>query len=153
MRGHFMDKFWLQVDKGQPDECWLWRGEIWRGYGRFWLDRKRVRAHRYAYETAYGTKVPQGFYVLHSCDMPPCCNPSHLFVGTAKDNTQDMIRKGRSSVVGVTHKWLGGATKLTAATVTEMRASDETNRTWARRLGLSESTISRARRGRAWRAI
>ena len=38
-----------------------------------------------------------GMCVLHRCDVPGCVNPDHLFVGTFKDNTQDMIRKGRNS--------------------------------------------------------
>ena len=45
----------------------------------------------------YRGKIPFGLDVLHRCDMPMCVNPDHLFVGTAKDNIEDMIRKGRAN--------------------------------------------------------
>ena len=54
------------------------------------------RAHRITYRHFVG-EIPAGMFVLHRCDVRSCCNPSHLFVGTAKDNTHDMIKKGRGS--------------------------------------------------------
>ena len=39
--------------------------------------------------------IPPGLCVLHKCDVPYCRRMSHLFLGTYKTNTQDMIRKGR----------------------------------------------------------
>lgn len=145
-----MDKFWLQVDKGDADECWPFRGEVWRGYGRYWTEGRRVRAHRYAFQLTSGIEVPEGLKVLHECDNPICCNPSHLFLGTSRDNTQDMIRKGRSPVVGVKHPWLGGATKLTPEIVKEIRLSKESGRVLALKYGVSESAVSRARRYISW---
>lgn len=53
-------------------------------------------AHRFAYELAHGP-IPDGYLVCHTCDNPPCCNSAHLFLGTAKDNVQDCIRKNRRS--------------------------------------------------------
>lgn len=52
-------------------------------------------AHRAAWELAHGRPVPDGMDVCHSCDVRHCVNPAHLFIGTAKDNIQDSIRKGR----------------------------------------------------------
>jgi hypothetical protein len=67
------------------------------GYGVITADDGRqILAHRLVYERTYGA-VPDGKYVCHHCDNPPCCNPAHLFVGTAADNNHDMISKGRDN--------------------------------------------------------
>jgi hypothetical protein len=88
------ERFWSKVDKS--GECWLWTGALASsGYGAI-----RVRSYvtEYAHRVALklsGVEVPDGLFVCHHCDNPSCVNPAHLFVGTAKDNAQDMSRKGR----------------------------------------------------------
>ena len=90
----FIKKFWDAVD--QSGDCWLWKKSTsGKGYGQTAYNRKHLRSHRVAYEFAYGP-IPKGMKVLHSCDNPPCCNPGHLFLGTTKDNSVDMVAKGRS---------------------------------------------------------
>lgn len=79
-------------------ECWLWATTKDRkGYGQWFAYGRRQRAHRMAYES-FVSEIPDGLWVLHKCDVPPCINPDHLFLGTAQDNTQDMIKKGRSGM-------------------------------------------------------
>jgi hypothetical protein len=88
-------RFWAKVAKG--DGCWEWTGcrhHQWR-YGHFRKEGKNVQAHRFSWELAHGRPVPDGMMVCHSCDNPPCVNPAHLFLGTAKDNVRDMLSKGR----------------------------------------------------------
>ena len=63
-------------------------------YGVFTSSGKRYRAHRAAWIMAHGP-IPDGMMVCHRCDNPPCCNPEHLFLGSAKDNAEDMVSKGR----------------------------------------------------------
>lgn len=78
------------------DGCWIWQGTcLPTGYGRTSGNRGSGYAHRGAWETANGRPVSDGFFVCHSCDVPSCVNPAHLFVGTCKDNVRDSISKGR----------------------------------------------------------
>jgi hypothetical protein len=91
-----MLRFMAKVNK--TETCWLWTGGIIvRGYpyGLFRVDRSPMKlAHRVSYELHKG-EIPDGLNVLHTCDNPRCVNPEHLFVGTQKENIQDMNRKGR----------------------------------------------------------
>lgn len=59
--------------------------------------KRIVLAHRVSYEIHKGL-IPKGINVLHKCDNRRCINPEHLFLGTAKDNTQDMYNKGREAI-------------------------------------------------------
>jgi hypothetical protein len=66
------------------------------GYGVFALRKKHlVRAHRWSWEIANKQRVPEGRWVLHRCDNPPCVRPDHLFLGDPKANIADMLAKGR----------------------------------------------------------
>jgi len=75
--------------------CWHFTGAInTTGYGVVGFKGKVWQAHRLSYYFHNGA-IPDGLMVLHKCDNRRCVNPDHLFLGTAKDNTQDMINKGR----------------------------------------------------------
>ena len=108
-----MDRFIEKVNKGTDNEkdCWIWTAATYRGgYGHFrrWVDGKwkMYKAHRYAYE-AFKGPLEAKLLVCHTCDNPSCVNPAHLFVGTSKENMEDMIKKGRKSISrNPKHKWL-----------------------------------------------
>lgn len=77
--------------------CWEWTGSKDRdGYGVLTIGRKQFRANRVSYSEFKGS--PEGMLVCHRCDNPSCINPEHLFLGSARENTQDMINKGRKNI-------------------------------------------------------
>lgn len=89
----FWDRFWKKVKRS--GNCWVWIGSVnGDGYGQVKRNGKAFMVHRLAWEFRHG-KLPKGIKVLHSCDNPPCVTDSHLFLGTAQDNVDDCIKKGR----------------------------------------------------------
>ena len=75
--------------------CIIWTGKVNQaGYGQLPVNGKMKVVHRFVYESLHGP-VPRELYVCHHCDVPSCCNPDHLFVGTNRENQLDSIRKGR----------------------------------------------------------
>jgi len=90
-------RFWDKVQIGNNNECWEWKAQLnEKRYGILWYNRKNTRAHRMSWMIHHGD-VPMGMCVLHKCDNPSCVNPAHLFLGTNKDNSVDMMRKGRNN--------------------------------------------------------
>lgn len=99
-------RFWEKVNKNGPTQphmttpCWLWTGgKSKNGYGGFNTEEQTILAHRAAWVIANG-QIPHdgsfhGICVCHKCDVKACCNPSHLFLGTAADNMRDKDIKGR----------------------------------------------------------
>lgn len=143
------DRFWKWVDVGVPGECWPWKGSRDRyGYGRSTLNGKYVAASRAAYVYATGQDV-DGLLVCHHCDNPACCNPSHLYAGTAGDNERDKFKRGHKTHRGMKNP----ARKLTSEQVENVRQlfrQGMTNVAIGKMLGVHHSTISKIRTGNSW---
>lgn len=131
-----------------PKACWKWVGaKDYKGYGKFNPFGKGKMAHRYAYELFVG-EIPEGLQACHKCDHRWCINPEHLFLGTAQDNSSDMVDKGRSCP-GEKHVWA----KLTDALVMHIRSSETQDRVFAKLYGVSRESVRDARRGLTWRHL
>jgi hypothetical protein len=97
------ERFEEKVEKS--DECWPWVGCLTpKGYGQINSGGRGspVAVHRLAYFLLFGP-IPKGMLVLHRCDNPACVRPDHLFLGTAQDNSSDMVRKGRARGIRGNH--------------------------------------------------
>ena len=95
MRPNLHARFWSKVEIGEAGKCWDWRTTRDRyGYGKFFMKGRTLTAPRVAYALVNGG-IPDGLWVLHKCDNRACCNPTHLFLGTHRDNMRDMMKKGR----------------------------------------------------------
>lgn len=89
--------FWNKVDIKNQNTCWEWCAcKSWKGYGIFRFNGRNTNAQRVSYELKVGV-IPKGLYVLHKCNNRGCVNPKHLFLGTAQDNSSDMVRKQRQA--------------------------------------------------------
>lgn len=136
--------------------CWLWLDYLDEdGYGQISLSKTKVaRAHRVAY-SLYRGEPPKHLLVCHTCDNPCCVNPDHLFLGTPKDNSQDMSRKGRYAH----HKRpnpgeLNGRAIINDDVALHILTSfwecGQTARSIADRLGLTYGIVSHVTKGRTW---
>jgi hypothetical protein len=117
-------RFWSKVDRSAgPDACWPWLTGQNRGYGCFTNNGQNLRAHRFAYELTKGP-IPDGLDCLHTCNNPPCCNPAHLYAGTALDNSHDTIKAGhwKGNVLPPMPGELNPKAKLTWVQVDEIRS-------------------------------
>ncbi len=59
--------------------------------------QRNTLLHRRVYCEAAGVNIDsiKGLVVMHLCDNPRCIEPSHLKLGTQKDNMTDCMKKGR----------------------------------------------------------
>ncbi len=131
----------------EKSKCWNWIGSKDKdGYGLFHWRNKCFRAHRESLSVLKSVDVPKHLVVCHSCDNPSCINPDHLFIGTAKDNAQDALKKKRA-FVGVKN----GRAKLTQEQVNQIRIDTDHNKDIASKYAVSRHTVSSIKRGITWK--
>lgn len=133
--------------------CVEWQGAVAGGayatkgrsgsYGAKVVDGRHCYVHRLEWEKHNGP-IPDGFHVLHKCDNTLCYRIDHLFLGTQKDNVQDMVKKGRTP---------GGKAKLTPDEARIVRDSDEPADVLMKRFGISRMLVSLIKRRLIWRKL
>jgi hypothetical protein len=96
------EQFWQRTER-QKNGCLLWTGARVGKYGDLYWKGRRTRPHIVSFKMHHG-RIPKGKWVCHTCDTPLCIEPSHLFAGTPRQNTQDAIAKGRYRFIGLVHK-------------------------------------------------
>jgi len=145
--------FWSRAHK--TDTCWIWMGTRDKdSYGMVSVPGHRVvkKAHRVAWSLSKGFDPPSNLFVMHTCDMPACVRPSHLVLGTARDNNRDAGDKGRTA--------RGEKVKNAVLTEDKVRAIRElyagggyTHKLLAEAFGVSVSPVSQALARKTWRHI
>ena len=145
------DRFEQRVQRGDPEECWLWNGyRNALGYGFLSAWPTVMAAHRLAYELAHGP-IPDGLVVRHRCDNPPCVNPAHLELGTYLDNNRDKTERGRDAK-GTQH----GMARYDEETVREIKrrlAEGQGQTEIAGALGVNRATVHKIAAGKQWRVV
>ncbi len=143
------DRFWSKVDKG-PD-CWEWTAACYPcGYGILGVGRRdegTIAAHRLSWKLEHG-EIPIGLCVLHACDNRRCVRPSHLFLGTKKDNAQDAIQKGRLNQGEDSRH-----AKLKNADVRAIKKDNRVHAVIAQDYNVTRQAIDFIKNGRTWKHI
>lgn len=146
-------RFWAQITKRGPDECWVWTGHTCKGgYGHLGIGKKQVLTHRFSWVLHNGS-IPAGDNVLHRCDNPPCCNPNHLWLGSSLDNNQDRAAKGRNREQGGERNSHSVLNQHDVKLIRELREAGALQREIAARFGVHRVTISDILSGRTWAGV
>lgn len=148
-----IEKFKSKFTEGDKESCWDWEfGVTAGGYGQMAYKCKKYASHRLSWSYYNDKSIPKGCVIMHTCDNPKCVNPSHLKLGTQKDNVADMMAKGRfkdynkkgsnnpQSVVNPDH-------------VIDIYTSNGTHKAISEKYGYKLSTVANIRIGRGWTHI
>ena len=150
-----VERFWKKVDKKSDSECWNWlAAKDRRGYGRFSIDYKMVLAHRFSLEVSLGEKIEDGLFALHSCDNPSCVNPAHLREGTAADNMDDAIERGRQKAKKGSENPNAKITEQDVVEIRRLYATSEMPGTkLAEKYGISQANVYEIIHRTAWKHV
>jgi len=126
--------------------CWIWTGGMSKvGYGICSSENKKtVSAHRLSYRV-FKCEIPDGMVVAHKCDNKLCVNPDHLWIGTHKENSNDMVKKGRSAFGEKC-----GKSKLNQKNVDFIRSSHLSHRALGKMFNVSHANIGYIKRNQTW---
>lgn len=156
---NLMDKLtnkFLRGIRKMPSGCWVCETGYADNFGYLVVQisengvQHSYKSHRFSYEYFVGS-IPDGKLVCHKCDVPSCCNPEHLFLGSQSENMQDMVRKGRGLVGG-----RNANTKFTEADILAIYRDVDlglSREAIAKKFNVSAVTISHIATGRNWKHL
>jgi hypothetical protein len=130
--------------------CWVWQlGTDKNGYALYRIDGTTCRVSRAVYKLANNCELRESQHVLHTCDVPSCINPAHLYLGTHQDNMADMVAKNRA------HKPTGelnGRAKITREIALAIRADSAQLSNWqlVDKYKVHRGTVYNIVAGRTW---
>lgn len=146
-------RFWSKVNIPDLFSCWNWTAaKDLGGYGMFQIAGKTCRAHRFAFELCCGP-IPNGKFICHSCDNPKCCNPSHMFPGTPKENVADMFNKNRQGIFIGERNSQSKLTEEDVLSIRSLRQQGMRQATIAAKFDMSPMAISRIVLRKTWTHI
>jgi hypothetical protein len=138
-------RFWANVQRGSPSECWLWVGKSKAtGYGYIGTGTRaegKMLSHRASWLLTHG-EIPAGKVIRHLCHNRLCCNPAHLLPGTIADNVADMWERKDGPK---------GNARLTEKQIADIRSDSRSSRQIAPLFGVSDAHIRSVRQGRCWK--
>ena len=135
----------------KSEGCWLWTGYTQpNGYGWVNVGGLKVAAHRAAL-LAEGMAVPAGMDVCHHCDVRNCVRPSHLYVGSRRQNMADCTQRRRHNKPTGAQHWCAKLSDDAVRTIRTRRAAGEPHAAIAADFNISAATSSRVAR-RIWRS-
>lgn len=143
------DRLWARVEK--TPTCWLWQGyKLRSGYGRVMYLGRNYTTHRLSWALTNGP-IPDGLWVLHKCDNPPCVRPDHLFLGTRQDNVDDMVAKRRHVAIAPDFKRNAKVTREQVVAIRqEYAAGGVRYDDIAARHGMTRGAVGHIISGRSW---
>lgn len=148
MRRNTLESILSRLEIRKDSDCWWWTGCLnTQGYGEVYYDGRQHLVHRLIFSMLH--ESPGGSWVLHECDNPVCCNPGHLYLGTARDNSNDMIARGR-------HRPSKTAAKLSPEDVIAIRLAYPAVKNYSaigRLYGIDRQTVADAVVGATWRTL
>lgn len=138
-----IERFEAKFAKGEG--CWEWQAAMGnQGYGHFWF-RGRPRPSSQVSYILYKGDIEQGMHVLHRCDNRKCVNPDHLFLGTPRENIDDMLSKGRQAKGEAL-----GTAKLTESQARAIRSDPRSQRKIGAEYGISHTVVGQIKSGQLW---
>lgn len=145
------ERFMKYVHK--EEACWLWTGYVnTSGYGSLTVKGTPVGAHRLSFMLFKG-EVPDGKVVCHTCDVRTCVNPEHLWLGSNRENLDDMLAKGRQSRVPGEQNGMSKLTEDQVRAIRQEHIDGATKASLCRKYEVSSSTMDRLIKRQSWAHI